>query len=205
MELLKIVALGDATESKTTLVTQSYALLIEDTYQKQVVVDGQPYTVEIKDSSGRDEHRALLDQSIRDAEAFALVYSVTSRETFARIEKHYNRIISLKQDYYEEIPSATESLVRAGLVRRSSVHKTSPMIPIMIIGDNFDKVDKREVSRDEAIRLAERLECKFLETSTKTSVNVEMCFDTWENERLREEGKDVRKGRTLRNVLCCGE
>ncbi|CAG8454545.1 5040_t:CDS:2 [Acaulospora colombiana] len=151
-----------------------------------------------------------IDQ-YRDADAFLLVYSTTSRETFTRIEHHYNRIISVKRCTCCGVPLAH---------RRSAFS-----IPIMLAGDNFDKVDKREVSREEGVRLAERLGCGFLETSTKTTLNVEICFytlvrmirenrergkmieaDRSESERPRGEDKELKKkGKTLRNVICCGD
>jgi GTPase KRas protein len=51
-------------------------------------------------------------------------------------------------------------------------------VPIMLVGNKCDKVAEREVSRDEGQALANRLGCKFVESSAKTSVNVERAYYT---------------------------
>jgi GTPase KRas len=51
-------------------------------------------------------------------------------------------------------------------------------VPIMLVGNKCDKVNEREVSREEGQALANRLGCKFVESSAKTCVNVEKAYFT---------------------------
>lgn len=45
--------------------------------------------LEVLDTAGQEEYTALRDQWIRDGEGFILVYSITSRNSFKRIEKFH--------------------------------------------------------------------------------------------------------------------
>lgn len=96
-----------------------------------------------------EEYTALRDQWIRDGEGFLLVYSISSRSTFERVERFRDQIFRVKD-----------------------VDK----VPLMLVGNKCDKVTEREVSREEGCAMAKRLSCDFIETSAKTCVNVERSF-----------------------------
>jgi hypothetical protein len=89
---------------------------------------------------------SLRDQWIRDGEGFLLIYSITSRSTFERIERFKDQLTRVKD---------TERL------------------PVVLVGNKCDMAGQREVSREEGIVLARKLKCDFMETSAKTCVNVE--------------------------------
>lgn len=48
----------------------------------------------------------------------------------------------------------------------------------ILVGNKYDKVYEREVSREEGAQLARTFGCDFLETSAKTAFNVERLFTT---------------------------
>ncbi|KAI8613968.1 putative small G-protein Ras2 [Chytriomyces sp. MP71] len=158
MVVHRIVVLGDGGVGKTALTIQlclnhfveTYDPTIEDSYNKQVVIDDQPCNLEVLDTAGQEEYTALRDQWIRDGEAFLLVYSITSRATFYRIEQFREQILRVKD--------------------------TEDVIPMMLVGNKCDRVGEREVSKEEGIYLASKLQCEFIETSAKTRVNVERAF-----------------------------
>ncbi|KAJ3408561.1 Ras GTPase ras2 [Chytriomyces hyalinus] len=129
---------------------QTYDPTIEDSYNKQVVIDDQPCNLEVLDTAGQEEYTALRDQWIRDGEAFLLVYSITSRATFYRIEQFREQILRVKD--------------------------TDDTIPMMLVGNKCDRIAEREVSKEEGAYLASKLQCDFIETSAKTRVNVEKAF-----------------------------
>jgi GTPase KRas protein len=91
----------------------------------------------------------LRDQWIRDGEGFLLVYSISSRSTFERVERFRDQIFRVKD---------------------------VDNVPLMLVGNKCDKVTEREVSREEGYAMAKRLSCDFIETSAKTCVNVERSF-----------------------------
>ncbi|KAG0778963.1 hypothetical protein G6F21_012777 [Rhizopus arrhizus] len=92
MMLYKLVVLGDGGVGKTALTIQLCLNHFVDSYRKQVVIDDQPCVLEVLDTAGQEEYTALRDQWIRDGEGFLLVYSITSRSTFERIERFRNQI-----------------------------------------------------------------------------------------------------------------
>lgn len=106
--------------------------------------------VDAEDSSfQKEEYTALRDQWIRDGEGFLLVYSITARSTFERIERFREQIFRVK-----DIEN----------------------VPMMLVGNKCDRVTEREVTREEGMMMARRLACDFIETSAKTCVNVERSF-----------------------------
>ena len=56
------------------------------------------------------------------------------------------------------------------------VKKSKPVF--MLVGNKCDKTYEREVSREEGAQMARTFGCEFLETSAKTSHNVERLFTT---------------------------
>jgi len=70
----------------------------------------------------------------REGDGFLIVYSITSKPTFDRIEKFRHQITRVKD---------------------------AEDIPIVIVGNKADKVQEREVSSDEGKALARRIGCEF--------------------------------------------
>lgn len=126
--------------------------------------------LEVLDTAGQEEYTALRDQWIRDGEGFVLVYSVSSRSSFSRIQKFYSQIQRVKDTAggspgYPGSPlSQTMGNVSAGPV------------PVMLVGNKCDRVTEREVSTQEGSALAKHLNCEFVEASAKTCMNVEKAF-----------------------------
>ncbi|SCZ92556.1 BZ3500_MvSof-1268-A1-R1_Chr5-2g07974 [Microbotryum saponariae] len=154
----------------------TYDPTIEDSYRKHAIIDDQPYLLEILDTAGQEEYTALRDQWIRyelshhlrlrdlltdhepiplrthrEGEGFVLVYSITARATFERIERFRHQITRVKD---------------------------SETIPIVLVGNKADRANEREVGRDEGQALAKKLGCEFVETSAKTRLNLELAYYT---------------------------
>jgi GTPase KRas protein len=130
---------------------ETYDPTIEDSYRKQVVIDQQPATLEVLDTAGQEEYTALRDQWIRDGEGFLLVYSITSRSSFARIKNYYSQIERVK----DEDPFA-----------------------IVLVGNKSDRRNERQVSESEGEELATELgdNVAFFESSAKLNINIENAF-----------------------------
>ncbi|KAJ6545557.1 P-loop containing nucleoside triphosphate hydrolase protein [Mycena capillaripes] len=91
---------------------------------------------------------AAGNQHVEDRLAFLLVYSVTSRATFERLEEFRQRVLKL-----------------------------STASPMMVVGTKCDCTEaEREVSEAEGAEFAANIGCPFVETSAKTSHNVEFAF-----------------------------
>ncbi|KAM5353108.1 hypothetical protein ACJZ2D_017006 [Fusarium nematophilum] len=181
MVLYKLVVLGDGGVGKTALTIQlclqhfveTYDPTIEDSYRKQVVIDGQPCMLEVLDTAGQEEYTALRDQWIREGEGFVLVYSISSRSSFSRIKRFHHQIQRVKESCASS-PSYPGSPI-------SAVNPQQP-VPIMLVGNKSDRVTEREVSTQEGHALARELGCEFVEASAKNCINVEKAFyDVYRN------------------------
>lgn len=123
--------------------------------------------LEVLDTAGQEEYTALRDQWIRDGEGFVLVYSISSRSSFTRIQRFHNQIQRVKESSASS-PSYPGSPI-------SSAAPLAP-VPIMLVGNKSDRVTEREVSTQEGHALARELGCEFVEASAKNCINVEKAF-----------------------------
>ncbi|KAK3938893.1 small GTPase superfamily [Diplogelasinospora grovesii] len=92
----------------------------------EVNIDNKVYMLEGMDTAGQDKFsppHSLVDQSIRDGECFMLVYSISARVFFFRIEEFYKDIMRAKG----EVKS-----------------------PIILVGNKIDRLTEREVSKKRA-------------------------------------------------------
>lgn len=90
----------------------------------------------------------MLDLYIRNSEAFIIVYSVTSKQSFADIKDMKQQIVRIK---------GTER------------------VPIVLVGNKID-LDQRQVSTFEGMALAHQWSSGFLEASAKNKSNVNDIF-----------------------------
>eukprot|EP00483_Globobulimina_turgida_P007577 UN07592 len=106
----KIVVLGGGGVGKSALTIrlvtdnflEDYDPTIEDSYCKQVSIDGTPAMLDILDTAGQEEFSSMQDQWMREGQGFLLVYSITSPETFDEIEMLREKILRTKDD--EDVP-----------------------------------------------------------------------------------------------------
>jgi GTPase KRas protein len=153
-------------------------------YRKQVVIDGQSCMLEVLDTAGQEEYTALRDQWIRDGEGFVLVYSISSRSSFTRIQRFHHQIQRVKEST-QSSPSGYIS---------SPIAKAAPTgaVPIMLVGNKSDRVTEREVSTQEGHALARELGCEFVEASAKNCINVEKAFYDVVRALRRQRQQSVR-------------
>ncbi|KAI8870169.1 ras-domain-containing protein [Ramicandelaber brevisporus] len=176
MIFFKIVCVGEGAVGKTALTIQmclnhfveTYDPTIEDSYRRQVVIDGEPCVLEVLDTAGQEEYSALRDQWFREGEGFLLIYSITSRSTFERLTRYRDQIIRVKD---------------------------VDLVPLILVGNKCDLLHEREVSQAEGYAMARRLSCEFIETSAKECINVENAFYTVVRMiRSQRDGQNGRPG-----------
>ncbi|RYP92953.1 hypothetical protein DL770_000934 [Monosporascus sp. CRB-9-2] len=174
MDHYNVVALGDGGVGKTAFTIQiclnhfveTYDPTIDDSYRKQLVVDGRACMLEILDTPGQEEYTALRDQWIRDGEAFLLLYSITSQASFLRIQQFHNQIQRVKE-------STAPSPLYSGLPMPIAAVSVQAPVPIMLVGNKSDRVTERVVSTEEGQALARELGVLFVEASAKECYNVD--------------------------------
>ncbi|MBN3286662.1 RAP1B protein, partial [Polyodon spathula] len=82
---------------------EKYDPTIEDSYRKQVEVDGQQCMLEILDTAGTEQFTAMRDLYMKNGQGFALVYSITAQSTFNDLQDLREQILRVKdtEDYID--------------------------------------------------------------------------------------------------------
>uniref|UniRef100_A0AAY4EVQ8 Small monomeric GTPase n=1 Tax=Denticeps clupeoides TaxID=299321 RepID=A0AAY4EVQ8_9TELE len=104
MREYKLVVLGSGGVGKSALTVQfvqgifveKYDPTIEDSYRKQVEVDGQQCMLEILDTAGTEQFTAMRDLYMKNGQGFALVYSIAAQSTFNDLQDLREQILRVK-------------------------------------------------------------------------------------------------------------
>ena len=154
MREYKIVVLGSGGVGKSALTVQfvqgifveKYDPTIEDSYRKQVEVDGQQCMLEILDTAGTEQFTAMRDLYMKNGQGFVLAYSITAQSTF------------------NDLSDLREQILRV---------KDSDEVPMVLVGNKCDLEDERVVGKDQGMNLARQFgNCSFMETSAKAKIGV---------------------------------
>ncbi|XP_023233859.1 ras-like protein isoform X2 [Centruroides sculpturatus] len=157
-----------------------YDPTIEDSYRKQVVIDGETCLLDILDTAGQEEYSAMRDQYMRTGEGFLLVFAVNNAKSF------------------EDISMYREQIKRV---------KDADDVPMVLVGNKCD-LPIRAVDMKQAAEVAKNYTIPFIETSAKTRMGVDDAFYTLVREIRKDrdkKGKDKKKnkdkGRRRRCIL----
>lgn len=69
----------------SSLIAISYPPHPQDSYRKQVVIDGETCLLDILDTAGQEEYSAMRDQYMRTGEGFLCVFAINNSKSFADI------------------------------------------------------------------------------------------------------------------------
>jgi small GTP-binding protein len=166
----KLIIFGEGGVGKTSLTRRYLFNTFEigtkmtigvDFYLKDLVIEGLRVTLQIWDFAGEDRFRALIPNYVSGASGGVFMYDTT----------RYSSIVHL--DEWMQI------------VKRE-ISKERKEIPLMMVGGKADLKSDRDVSRDEAIKLAESHEFfGFSECSAKDGTNVEEIFNQITRQMLK--------------------
>jgi len=151
---IAIVGSGGVGKSCMTLyyikgVFQSeYDPTIEDSYVKEVMLDGIKRKLTVQDTAGQEEYRSMLEATIQDTDGFIMVYSIASEES---LEELYPLLERLKK-------------------------KKGNRIPLILAGNKSDLQNDRKISSEMGRRAATKMGALFVETSAFLGDNIEKCF-----------------------------
>uniref|UniRef100_A0A3P9KAJ0 small monomeric GTPase n=1 Tax=Oryzias latipes TaxID=8090 RepID=A0A3P9KAJ0_ORYLA len=157
--LFKLLLIGDSGVGKTCLLfrfsedsfnTTFISTIGIDFKIRTIELDGKRVKLQIWDTAGQERFRTITTAYYRGAMGIMLVYDICNVKSFDSIKNWIRNI--------EEHAS-------------SDVEK-------MILGNKCDMTDRRQVSKDRGEKLAIDYRVKFLETSAKSSLNVEEAFYT---------------------------
>lgn len=155
--LFKLLLIGDSGVGKTCVLFRFSEDAFNSTFISTIGIDfkirtidldGKKIKLQIWDTAGQERFRTITTAYYRGAMGIMLVFDITNEKSFDNIRNWIRNI--------EEHAAA-------------DVEK-------MILGNKCDMNDKRQVSQERGQALAVEYNVKFMETSAKTSLNVEEAF-----------------------------
>jgi len=179
----KLVVLGGGGVGKSALTIRlvtdnfldEYDPTIEDSYRKQVMIEGETALLDILDTAGQEEFSSMQDQWMRDGKGFLLVYNIVSHPTFEEVSVLYEKILRTKD---------------------------TERVPIVLVGNKCDLKDERQVEYNEGAELAKTWGCPFFETSAKIKLNNEACFFDLVREIRKLERSSKNQNKPKRAKFC---
>eukprot|EP00189_Rhodosorus_marinus_P004908 CAMPEP_0113958318 /NCGR_PEP_ID=MMETSP0011_2-20120614/3324_1 /TAXON_ID=101924 /ORGANISM="Rhodosorus marinus" /LENGTH=218 /DNA_ID=CAMNT_0000969109 /DNA_START=111 /DNA_END=764 /DNA_ORIENTATION=+ /assembly_acc=CAM_ASM_000156 len=155
--LFKLLLIGDSGVGKSCLLlrfaedtyTESYISTIGVDFKiRTIELDGKIIKLQIWDTAGQERFRTITSSYYRGAHGIIIVYDLTDQESFNNVKSWLQEIDRFASEHVKKL----------------------------LVGNKNDVPGKRQVDESVARSFAEELDIKFLETSAKTSENVEAAF-----------------------------
>ena len=170
----KLVVVGAGGVGKSALTIQliqnhfvdEYDPTIEDSYRKQVVIDGETCLLDILDTAGQEEYSAMRDQYMRTGEGFLIVFAVNNAKSFEDITAYREQIKRVKDAEEVNICLNFKRLIQFLL-----------KVPMVLVGNKCD-LPTRSIDMQQARDAATHYQIPFVETSAKTRMGVDDAFYT---------------------------
>lgn len=180
--LLKYLIIGSSGVGKSSLLLR----YIDDKYSNEHIVtigvDFKIKTLNIKnkktkiniwDTAGQERFKGITGSYYKGASGVMVVYDITDAESFNKVN-----------DWLIEIEKNAPN----------AVYK-------ILIGNKSDLLEARQVSFDQGKELADTYGMKFIETSAKSSTNVENAFITMTEDIIESKMKSTKEKPKQQNVV----
>lgn len=177
-----MVLMGAGFVGKTQIVSQflydkftnRYRQTIEELHRGEYELpDNSSLTLDILDTSGAFAFPAMRDLSISTSNAFILVFSIDSEESWNEVARLREKVSDQKSIVMPDKP-----LIPISIPSLQIIEKRGPRAPMVIVCNKMDlSLDQRQVTK-EVVESVVRLdwECGFVECSAKDNVNIIKVF-----------------------------
>ncbi len=164
--IFKIIIVGNSSTGKTKIIDRYLKNIFEDNsistlgfqmYKKEYQIEQDKITVQIWDTAGQEKYASLTSSYYKSAKGALVVYDITDKESFNKIEKLVDDL-------------------------KNGCDKN---IYIILLGNKIDLEDRRVITKEEGENLAQKLNLGFGEVSAKTGDGIEEAFQKLINEVYR--------------------
>ena len=169
--LFKLLLIGDSGVGKSSILlrfaddsyTESYISTIGVDFKIRTIdLNGKQVKLQIWDTAGQERFRTITSSYYRGAHGIIVVYDVTDQTSFNNVKQWLQEI-----DRY-----ACENVNK------------------LLIGNKCDLTTKKVVNYNTAKEFADGIGIPFLETSAKSSTNVNDAFLTMSRDIMKRVGRD---------------
>lgn len=166
----KVAVLGYRAVGKTSLTNafvsgtfaENYDPTIENTHHKMIRFRKVHFATDIIDTAGMDEYSRLSRNASVGVHGYALVFSISSRQSFDRIGQINESLLNTLGDAQD--------------------------VPRVLVGSMRDLAEQRQVSSQDGQNLADLWKVPYLECSSKTGESVAEVFHVLIKEIEKDEG-----------------
>ena len=137
-------------------------------FQKCIEVNDKSFNLNIWDTAGEEKYHALGPIFYRGAHGAVVIFDVRNRQTFERATRWFHEL----SEFAEGNPS------------------------MILVGNKIDLPD-RTITKEEAVDLANKYNCKFLEVSAFLGTNVNEIFNTLAMEIYNSHKKKKKQDEDL--------
>lgn len=190
--LINCILLGDSGTGKSSFLIRFYRNEFSQIFLTTIGLDKETKVVKIKDSNyklvlwdtaGQERFRSLPKKYYQNSDGIFIFFDVNRRITFESVEK-----------WIEDT--------------KNSINE-SKKTNMYLIGNKIDL--EREVSKEEAMKLAQDKNIKYFECSNKANINnyeimTHMIMDCYNDEiknGKKKDGKKLQKGSSKKKKKCC--
>ena len=159
LENLNIIILGSSEVGKTSIINRYFNNEYTDENIATIGIqhnhrffkfNEDKVKIDYIDTAGQEKFKSIAANFLKRADGVILVFDVTQRDTF-----------KLMDMWVEEINN------------KNNINN----IGKILLGNKIDLENKREVKKEEGIKLGKSINCNYLEVSAKTGHNIKDAFD----------------------------
>ena len=167
---VKIILLGEYSSGKTSLIVRKNDNIFSNSYMSTIGVDffsfktikdDKPILVHVWDTAGEEKFRFIIKSYFNGAQGALLVFDLTNRNTFEKLDYWLEQLDSCTTDFKGKI---------------------------VVVGAKSDLKSRREVSYEEAEEYFKINQFTYLECSSKENINIDETFDVLLNEIIKNSG-----------------
>ena len=154
-EKIQLIMIGESGVGKTSLIRRYTNNIFNSThletigiefYNREERINDQIIQIKIWDTAGQEIFHSLTKNFYRKADGIIIVYDITNRESFEKVQDWIKSVYD-NSDTYKEIQ-------------------------MILVGNKIDLEENREVTKEEGIKLGKYYEIDFFETSAKNEEGV---------------------------------